>query len=156
MSPSLCRELFMTMGIGVWRLGPSLYQRVHYSTGAACCTVLYWLSNVAARTVTCNRLLETWERPRRLFGESYVHSNSNSNYCRMNTTVSCARVLIVTTALRLYSMFRRKMFWYPGGSASASDTCIEEEGEWESHRYYKRFLRLSTLANMGIVANWGS
>lgn len=26
------------------------------------------------------------------------------------------------------------MYWYPGGSAGASTTCIDEEGEWESHR----------------------
>ena len=26
------------------------------------------------------------------------------------------------------------MYWYPGGSPSGSTTCIEEEGEWESHR----------------------
>eukprot|EP00904_Undaria_pinnatifida_P008172 jgi/Undpi1/4485/HiC_scaffold_17.g07839.m1 len=25
------------------------------------------------------------------------------------------------------------MFWYPGGSASGSTTCIDEEGGWESH-----------------------
>ncbi|CAM9511484.1 unnamed protein product, partial [Ectocarpus fasciculatus] len=25
------------------------------------------------------------------------------------------------------------MYWYPGGNASASTTCISEEGEWESH-----------------------
>ncbi|CAM9308303.1 unnamed protein product, partial [Laminaria digitata] len=25
------------------------------------------------------------------------------------------------------------MYWYPGGSAGASTTCMEEEGEWESH-----------------------
>eukprot|EP00904_Undaria_pinnatifida_P000566 jgi/Undpi1/1050/HiC_scaffold_10.g04513.m1 len=25
------------------------------------------------------------------------------------------------------------MFWYPGGSANASTTCIDEEGGWESH-----------------------
>eukprot|EP00904_Undaria_pinnatifida_P000588 jgi/Undpi1/1052/HiC_scaffold_10.g04515.m1 len=25
------------------------------------------------------------------------------------------------------------MYWYPGGSANASNTCINEEGEWESH-----------------------
>ena len=39
------------------------------------------------------------------------------------------------TTLPLYHPFRRKMFWYPGGSANASNTCIEEEGEWESHRW---------------------
>ncbi|CAM9737189.1 unnamed protein product [Ectocarpus sp. 8 AP-2014] len=25
------------------------------------------------------------------------------------------------------------MYWYPGGTANASTTCISEEGEWESH-----------------------
>lgn len=25
------------------------------------------------------------------------------------------------------------MYWYPGGGANVSDTCIDENGEWESH-----------------------
>ena len=41
------------------------------------------------------------------------------------------------TTLPLYHPFRRKMFWYPGGSANASTTCIDQEGEWKSHRCNK-------------------
>lgn len=52
------------MDIDVWRLGPSLYQRPHYIL-VLLLAVLY--------CAEYHRLLETWERPRRLFGESYVH-----------------------------------------------------------------------------------
>lgn len=44
------------------------------------------------------------------------------------------------------------MFWYPGGVANNSTTCIEEEGEWESHRYVqKRFHRAQPVAHTGSI-----
>lgn len=27
-----------------------------------------------------------------------------------------------------------QMYWYPGGRANNSTSCIEEDGAWESHR----------------------
>lgn len=43
---------------------------------------------------------------------------------------------IIPTRLNLAPRyFQYQMYWYPGGAANNSTTCVEEEGDWEDHRY---------------------